>query len=48
MAAGLRIDQTLAVCGSRNGPSGSSIYLGHPEFEGFESVLDLASAGKAA
>ena len=28
--------------------TGPSIYLGHPEFEGFESVLSLVPAGKAA
>lgn len=75
MAAGPRNSQAPAVCGSKNGPSGTPrthadfenwtksdqfriahnragtgtpIYLGHPEFEGFESVLDLVPAGKAA
>ncbi len=28
--------------------TGTPIYFGDPEFEGFESVLDLAPAGKAA
>jgi heme-degrading monooxygenase HmoA len=35
------------IAHSRAG-TGTPIYLGHPEFEGFESVLDLAPAGKAA
>ncbi len=42
----MKSDQ-FRIAYSRAG-TGTPIYLGHPEFEGFESVLDLAPAGKAA
>ena len=41
-------EQFRAVHARAGSGKGTPIYLGHPEFEGFESVLELVQAGKAA